>query len=351
MRNKINNVELQAIWDELIARLNSLDQDDQVGLENIQYDAKNYVSHFISDGRDMDQLVKMLAPDTIVEWFDELLKHGASLTINTLVDQCDACFVEHRWKWFVEKGANTDRMVWKCFNDEDHICNESDLEHLLKHYNGISPRTAYNVAKELVLNRPCNRDYETALQVFTTLVNHGLDRSVVGNWINCQRGSVLYEGIINSIACGEWDSIIIHPRKYTIRWCRINAWDPFFTGDLRNLPPYVSVNQFLQFAKVEDLIDGYGFALELVDNFPTQSLKVLTEKAMKEFDYPEDPRLAELYVVLLEDRFKKFDLPIDPEKVAAAIDSTKMDEEDKEWFRSILKECHIRDELLAKFAA
>ncbi len=340
----ISKRRLLEIWDNLVGRLKKdkqlcFSRDVLLDRRDITYEAEKYLQEFLDAGFDANRLVELLDQgDIIFKYFNKLKDAGADITVDELAKKCSSDFVENHWGWFYKHGANTDKMVWKCF-DADYY----GTEEMLESAPGISPRTAYNFAKE----KDLNLNSEIVEATFSLLVKHGLDKSAFGNWLKSQpKDSPVYEHIVSDIIHGFCDDFVPHPEKYAKRWCKI--YKEIYVGNLKAIPEIVPSELFLNFVTVDEILESYRNGTAPVADY-RGSNKVLTEKALREFGgYPKEPLRAELLVALLEYP-STHSLPIDADELAAKVKARNMSKEQKDYFYRVLKDKGVRASLLRKF--
>ncbi len=354
VNNVISGKRLQEIWDNLVERYKEItkkrgiSKEDAQKLSDISYEAQKYIQEFLAAKYDMNQLIDLLNSDEVIlEWYEKLKKIGANIDINNIVKRCSTSFVEEHWSWLCKHGANIDKMAWKCFGDYEHICCAADLERILKKAPEIKPSTAYSLANNLILAPHKDFHANEVEVVFSVLAKHGLEPSFFENWLKENKDKHwIYSLIIDDIMRGKCDDFVPNRRKYIDEWCRTQAKE--YIGRLSGIPNLVPAEVYLNHVTVGQIVKKYNNGIELVSEFPGSN-QLLAERALKEFGgYPKDIQQAELLIALL-DNPRKDPLPIDANKLASAVDTSDMDDDQKGYFHYVLEKYKVNPVLLKKF--
>ena len=118
--------KLEAFFDELVSQFEEFKgTNDGIGIENVNYETRKYLSDFLGAGFDVDQIVRMLSNRDVWRNYDLLKSHEASSALlkrrvleyldETLETCRDDNYLRNNIGIFFQRGVGFTTLMDKCF--------------------------------------------------------------------------------------------------------------------------------------------------------------------------------------------------------------------------------------------
>lgn len=281
----MTNVELQVMFDVIA---DNFDPNDEVSVENANYEMHENWRNFLEAGFDADSVVEMMSPEDIWKHYDELLEYGVNLDMAKLFSDFseeffDEEFTREHWDELLDRDVSLNLLIDRCYNDGD-IFDIAGLNEIIN--KGVDVKKAFELIKdwlETSEERP-----EEQVEILTFLYDHGIPRADIKKWLEEHANSYMEDYIVDS-GSDFYEEFGIESGPVIDRWLERYGHEYFNEYTLSDLPDIISIEKLINFFSTKEIIDNcspYTFG-----DFITDYLKVgkniddLAQKFMDEIGY------------------------------------------------------------------
>lgn len=212
---------------------------------------------FLSHGLPIEEIMAAMTPELIWENYDALIKRGAKIDIDKLIDSIDPSYILYHWKEFVARGFDTDTLT-----ERSSLVLESidGVKTLLERNANVA--IVFELIRGDLLESMENTSADCVNELFSLLHKYGLTTADVKRWIAEHSSEYLIDDIVNYPE--SWAPLGINGSEYVEQWLEYNAEEYFKTSRLSDLPRLVSVQQIVDSLDMRDIL-GFIYPNSLRD--------------------------------------------------------------------------------------
>ena len=291
--------------------------------------------------KDPNHIINALMPETVMDNYDALVRHGLKLDLEELIAQLDYISVLENWDEFIRRGVSVDTLVKRCFLSIDY-CQE--IESLLD--DGIEVEKLFSLSNNLLEIMSDLSDF--VYDIVSTMHKHGLPSTTIKEWIDAHPAPELIDDIVRNT--NLWRRLGINSSDYTNTWIDQKVEACFRTGIISSLPELISPRQILDYCTMREIIEWvrpdrfYAF-LEGPYITGGGDIDLLATKFIDEIGYSSNFDESDLMMDLL----LAGATVIDSEQFIDCIDVSLLDDYDKGMYYEDLKNIGFNERLLEKF--
>ena len=329
---KMTNEELRIMFDVIV---DGFDPSDSISVENANYELHKHWRSFLEAGFDADSVIKMMLPDDVWHYYDELVAYGAKIDmtelLSSVLDSCliDDDYIEEHWLELISRGISPDALA-DLYYDGYIVFQTADLERLID--KGISITKVLELIEDCL--ESCDDLPEEQIEMLTWLYDHGLPKADVKKWLEQHAGNCM-EGYIVETGSDFYKKFDMDEDAAIDRW--LDRYGHLFFCDeyLSDLPTTISVDKLISFFPMKEIIDScspYGFDSFITDYLEAgKDINNLAQKFMDEIGYSSDSTFSGAMLDLVY-AGASADI-IDPAKYIELVDANQLDDcEANNWY-------------------
>jgi hypothetical protein len=359
------NAKLQAMFDIIVE---NFDPNDDVSVENTNYEMHENWQSFLEAGFDVDSVVKMMSLMDIWEHYEELLAYGAELDASklflTFKEFFNQDFTEKHWKELVGHGVSPDLLVDRRYANCG-IFDTADLKDSLKR--GVSAKKAFELVESWLELR--KESPEEQIEILNLLHEHGLPKANVKEWL--EKHTVDSYGWENSYMKKyviEHEAGMDFYKKFGMKdndvfdswldcWMDLKGWKYFDGCSLSDLPDAIGIDAFINYHSMGEIIENSsgphysdGFKAFISDYLANgKDIDVLAKKLMDDdiSCYPSNSSEFGAMFDLVH-AGSSTDI-IDPVMYIEEVDVSRLNDDDAKYWYDYLKKEGYDSQLINKF--